>query len=413
MPSKVINIFFAYASDSNELLSIAKKEIEIINRAIGGDIQFNIQEWKTNTISKMGNPEEKILEQMPIDQSNYFIGLFRFKYGKPTGHTNPDTGKLYQSGMEEEFFTAYRLWEKHKRPEILVFKSTEDIPREIAMENDNLRAMDKFFKDFSADGKHPGIYKEYRTKEKFGELFRQSILTCIFKEFENNSQNQCFSSNIFFDAESATRNEIKQREMQRTSSLKLQAKTGYTFLVPKAVHGALMRRGLEQGMKVQIIIQNPWSINAMLTLLRQDDFQSKKDYLSYLKNQLPVDELMDIYSSSHWMTARLAVCIKSYENLKRKYGKLIELRLSNRDLSNSILLTDRYLFFEPYFGILEKDNKDISVFEVQVDKNNSLYAEANSYFTKMWQFSYTFTFYKKNESIFEENLKNYLRKAGG
>ena len=218
--------------------------------------------------------------------------------------------------------------------------------------------------------------------------------------------------NFFLDEDNLERNKSKQEELQQTSILKLHANTGYSFLVPKASHGTLMRKGLDRGMKVQIIIQNPWSVNAILTLLRKDDFQSDKDYTDYLKNKLPADKLMEIYRSCHWLEARLSVCINSYKRLKRKYKSLIELRLSNRDLSNSILLTENYLFFEPYFGILEMDNKDISVFEVQFSKQSTVYKDTDTYFNKLWETSYTFTYYEKNRLLFETRLKNQLEKVG-
>lgn len=410
MQRQIINIFFAYADDSDELLGIAKRELEIINRSLNGKAEFRIKEWITGTISSMGNPEENILEQMPIEHSNYFVSLFRFKYGSPTGNTNPDTGKAYRSGMEEEFFVAYRLWKKYNRPEIMVFRSTEDIPRKYASEYGSLKAMEDFFKEFSSGGKHPGLYKAYGTKEQFGEIFRQSILTHILKDSTKTPTSQSGFTNIFFDTDNQTRNAAKQHELQNTSILKLQANTGYSFLAPMGAHSNLISKGLDRGTKVRIIIQNPWSVNALLTLLRKDDFGREKDYNDYLKNQLPFNKLIEIYSASQWLNTRLSVCLKRYHLLKKSYGGLIELRLSNRDLSNSILLTDHYLFFEPYFGILKTDNKDISVFEVQIARESILYKDTDSYFENLWKTSYTYNFYKNNEPMFQEQLRNYFEK---
>lgn len=409
MATQIVNIFLAYTDDSSELISIAKKEVDVINRSTEGKIQIRIQEWKTDTISAMGNPETKILEQMPITASNFFIGLFRFKYGTPSGNVNPDTGKTYQSGMEEEFFTAYRLWTKYKRPEILIFKSIEDVPRKYAVEYTNQKALEDFFKEFSPIGKHPGLYKEYRTKEQFGEIFRQSILSHIFKNLSKATNYSGGFSNIFFDKDNAIRNNIKRQELQSTQTLRLQANTGYSFLVPGAPHYNIVRNGLSQGMEVKVIIQNPLSVNAVLTLLRRSDFHSEREYISYLKNQLPSDRLINIYRNSHWFSIRLKACIDGYNNLRKAFGnQRIQLRFSNRDLSNSILLTDNYLFFEPYFGILEMDTKDISVFEVQVSKNSTLYNDTLTYFNKLWTTSDTYNQYVKKEKTFEEQLRNYF-----
>ena len=411
MAGQLMNIFFAYTDDSNDLINIAKREIDIINRATEGKIQIRIQDWKTNTISAMGNPETKILEQMPINASNFFVGLFRFKYGTPTGNKNPDTGIPYQSGMEEEFFTAYRLWIKHRRPEIMIFKSIEDVPRKYAVEYTNQKELEAFFKEFSPIGKHPGLYKEYRTSEQFGELFRQSILSHIFKTLSETTVSSNESPRIFFDKDNVKRNNIKRQELEHTQVLMLQANTGYSFLVPGAAHSSLVRNGLARGMEVKIIIQTPLSVNAVLTLLRKSDFHSEKEYTSYLKGRLPTDRLIDIYRNSHWFSIRLKACIDSYKNLRKTYGnQRIQLRFSNRDLSNSILLTDNYLFFEPYFGILELDTKDISVFEVQIPRNTILYADTVTYFNRLWSASDTYNQYIGKEASFEDQLRNYFER---
>ncbi|MEE0761867.1 MAG: hypothetical protein UIM27_02700 [Acutalibacteraceae bacterium] len=76
MATQIVNIFLAYTDDSSELISIAKKEVDVINRSTEGKIQIRIQEWKTDTISAMGNPETKILEQMPITASNFLLDYF-------------------------------------------------------------------------------------------------------------------------------------------------------------------------------------------------------------------------------------------------------------------------------------------------------------------------------------------------
>ncbi len=408
MDTQVINIFFAYTDDSNELITSAKNEIEIINRSIKEKFLIRIKEWKTDTISEMGNPEEKILKQIPINESNLFIGLFRFKYGSPSGNTNPDTGKSYNSAMEEEFFTAYRLWTKYKRPEILIFKSIEDVPYKYAVNYTNQMELEAFFKEFSSTGKHPGLYKEYGTKEQFKEIFRQSILSYVFEKLSKSTAYSNEFSNIFFDKDNDNRNNIKHRELRSTQTLRLQANTGYSFLVQSATHHNLVRAGLPQGMEMKVIIQNPLSINAVLTLLRKNDFPSDKDYKKYLKNQLPADRLIDIYRNSHWFNTRIKGCIDGYNNLKKVFGKKIQLRFSNRDLSNSILLTDNYLFFEPNYGILEMDIKDISVFEVQVFKNSALYKDTVNYFKNLWSSSDTYEQYVEKEKIFDEQLRNYF-----
>ena len=417
---KGINIFFASTSDAEELLEEAKKEIEIINNIMHGTIHYNILDWKKCTVSSMGNPEEELLKQMPINESNYFVGVYRFKYGSPTGNKNPDTGKPYRSGMEEEFFKAYSLWKKHQRPEIMIFKSEEDVPRKVALKYNELVEYEKFFKNFEANGKHPGLYNTYNSKEEFAEKFRNNIMQRLIKEvhedipeeYKNYIEKQKKGLvEIYFDGDSEKRNRIKQAEILSTSVLRLQANSGYSFIGKGTIHNPSIRIALERGMKFQIIMQNPWSLNAVYLALKSDDFQNKQQYNQYLRHKLSADDILKIYKESHWKNERFQFCMNGYEELRRKYGNQIQLRVSDRDLSNSILLTDNYLMIEPYYNTIEATKKDISVFEIQIDKNSDLYKNTSEYFNVLWNSGYTYNQFKQKEKLFEERLKEYLDKV--
>lgn len=416
---RCINVFFASASDAGELLQIAKKEVDAINSVVGGTVHYNILDWKKCTVSSMGNPEEEILKQMPIDESNYFVGVFRFKYGEPTGTVNPDTGKPYKSGMEEEFFRAYRLWQQYKRPEIIIFRSEEDVPRAYALKSD-LVELEKFFKDFEATGKHPGLYNTYKNKEEFAEKFRKNILQRLVKELQSDVPEEYRNYiakkdkgfiEIYFDGESEKRNKVKQQEIFSTSVLKLQANSGYSFIGKGTIHNPSIRKALERGMQFQIIMQNPWSLNAIYLALKSSDFQNKQKYNQYLHHKLSASEIIEVYKKSHWKNERFQYCMNGYEELKKEFKDRIQLKVSDRDLSNSVLITDNYLLLEPYYNTIEAAKKSISVFEVQIDKNSDLYKDTNSYFDVLWNSGYTYRKFKQNEKKFEERLKEYLEKG--
>ena len=226
---------------------------------------------------------------------------------KPTGNKNPETGKEYRSGMEEEFFTAYRTWKAHKKIKISVFKSTESVPREYAPKYNASNEVEEFFNDFTSAGKHPGIFKPYKSADEFGELFRQSILTDIFNRLSQESTVSSNSSTIYFDGDNSIRNRAKQQDMQSTQNMRLQANSDFSFLFPRTAHSVSLRTGLDRGMKVRIIIPNPWSANAVRTLLRQMDFQNVQDYNKYLKVELDFDTLMDVYFNSQLRQGRLCL----------------------------------------------------------------------------------------------------------
>lgn len=416
---KTINIFFASASDAKELLEIAKNEIASINNMMQGKVHYNVLDWGSCTVSSMGNPEGEILKQIPIDEANYFVEVFRFKYGTPTGNINPNTMQPYNSGMEEEFFKAYDVWKKDKRLEMIIFKSEESIPRNMAVNYKELEKCEKFFKEFQADGKHPGLYNTYRSTNEFAEKFRKNILQRLYIEIRQDipieyqvylQKKEKGFVDIYFDNDSDKRNKIKQREIETTSSLKLQANSGYSFIAMGTIHYPNIRKALERGMKFEIIMQNPWSLNAVYLALKASDFQNKQQYNQYLKRKLSVDEIIDVYKKSYWKTERFQTCMSGYERLKKDFKAKIELKVSDQYLSNSILLTDNYMFLEPYYNTIESDKKTISMFEMQMEKDSDLYKDTNAYFDILWQSGYAYNYFKKNEKKFEERLRESLER---
>lgn len=80
MRDKVIDVFFASTSESEELVEMLKKELKQINIAIGvkRKIIFREQDWKMCAIPGEGNPEQKIREQFPASEMCIFVGVFRF-----------------------------------------------------------------------------------------------------------------------------------------------------------------------------------------------------------------------------------------------------------------------------------------------------------------------------------------------
>lgn len=411
MQGKNVNIFFAYTSDSMDLLALAKKQVELLNNSIAGKVLFHIREWRTYVKSEMGRPEDVILRQMPIPENHLFVGVFRFLYGTPSGNVNPETGKKFRSAMEEEFSIAYRLWKEHRKPEIMVFRSVERIPPDIPYNYKQLEALKTFFKEFSAKGSHPGLYKEFDSKETFSDVFLQGLLSYAVRLIEADTVFHDGLSNVFFDTDNPMRNQVKQDAMRTSAVFRLQANTGHAFLAPRGFHNSLFRRGLERGMTARFVVLNPWSVTAVFSLLRVTDFRRKSDYDRYLRGEFPAGQLMDIYAKSHEMLERLNHCLFSYAGLRKEFGNSIDLRLSDRDMSNSILLTDQFIFYEPYYSVLEKDKRGIATFELQATADSMLYQDTSAYFEKLWSSSYKYRYFEKNKNFFKERLRAYLEQA--
>lgn len=415
--STTIKVFLASASDAKDLLEIAKKEIKMLDD-IYPKLSIKAYDWMATAIPAMGNPETEILKQMPIEQADLFIEIFRFKYGEPTNNNNPKTQKPFQSGMEEEFFYAYEFWKENKRPEIIVFKSEEAIPRQIALKYNQVVATERFFKEFSAFGSHPGLYNTYSSVEEFTQKFRKNLISKVIKLIEENlpENYEYYKRNeanglkeIFFDADNDDRNDVKRQEIASTLTLRLQAKSCFSFISRGALYHSCIRKALDRGMKFKIIMLNPWSLNALYSALNANDFHDKKKYEQYLRHELSAGEIIDIYENCHWKKARFQISLDGYRELKNEYKRKIDLRVSDKDLSDSIFLSDGYLLFEPYFNTAELEKRDISLFEVQISKDSDLYKETSIFFDMQWKSSYTFDEFMKNEQKFKDRLELYLQ----
>ena len=310
MADRIIHIFFAYTEDASSLQSIAHHEIELINSWFSTKvpIHLKLRDWKHNCVSNMGNPEKSVLTQMPIAESDIFVAVFRFNYGTPTGNCNPKTGIPYKSGMEEEFYTAYNCWEENKKPDIIIMKSEEDVPRKNLSSRGNFEEIDAFFAEFRAEGKHPGLYNTFKDENDFAELFRRNIMSRIVAILNSTSDGnkpqigsyykQLGLLDLFLDTQNNERNSHKTSQIKCTKRLRLHARSCYSFISRLGSFYAEIYSALENGMTFHVIMQNPWSLNAIYAARSDDNFRKK--FTAYQKRQLNAEDLLDAFEHSHW-----------------------------------------------------------------------------------------------------------------
>lgn len=78
------------------------------------------------------------------------------------------------------------------------------------------------------------------------------------------------------------------------------------------------------------------------------------------------------------------------------------------DLSNSILLSDNELFFEPYLNSISVGQKNIPLYELRASKNADLYKDAERDFEDMWKSGCRFVDFKKLETEYRKRICEYL-----
>lgn len=420
MADRIIHIFLAFTEDATSLRDIASHEIELINNWFSTKIPLNLKlhDWKHVGVSSMGNPEKNILDQMPIEESNIFIAVFRFNYGKPTGNTDPETGNKYKSGMEEEFYTAYRYREQHNTPDIIIMKSEEDVPRINIRSQSDFEDIDAFFEEFRAEGAHPGLFSTFKNEKEFGEIFRRNIMSRVVTflqkaEGENQPEIGAYYKNLglldlFLDDQNNIRNSHKTKQIKTTKHLRLHARTCYSFISRLGSFYAEIYSALKKGMTFRIIMQNPWSLNAIYAARGEDQF--KRQFALYEKEQISAEELLRAFEASHWYKERYLSCIEGYKVLKKEFGRKIQLKFSDMDLSNSILLSDNELFFEPYLNNISVGHKNIPLYEIRAAKMAMLYTDSERDFEDMWKIGCGYDTFMKNKASYRTRIREYLER---
>lgn len=166
-----IRVFVAFpgdlAAEHKRLTNVIKR----LNQGIADHFHFILEmnDWYM-VAPGMGRPEAVILNQLPVEKWDIFIGILWKRFGTPTGGVDSKSGEKFESGTEEEFKLAYESWQKTGKPHIM-FYQCKRIPDSIdEIDPDQLKRVNNFFAQFAPTGKYSGLYKSYQTIEDFEDL---------------------------------------------------------------------------------------------------------------------------------------------------------------------------------------------------------------------------------------------------
>lgn len=165
-----LRIFAASTADT----AVERAKVETVAAALKPladklGIVLDVVDWRS-AVPGMGRAEQVILDQLKPNEWDVLVGLLWHRFGTPAGGEDPETGEGYASGTEEEFKTAYRLWQNHGRPRVMMYRCTRPIPPE-DLDPDQFKRVQDFFKQFDAvSGKHPGLYHKFDTPDAFERL---------------------------------------------------------------------------------------------------------------------------------------------------------------------------------------------------------------------------------------------------
>jgi hypothetical protein len=183
MPSqlKVIRVFAASPGDVADERRRLAKVVGGLNERLAEHlgVQLELKEWR-QVAPGMGRPEDVILDQLPVETWDVFIGVLWLRFGMPPGRNR--AGVDHDSGTEEEFRLACRAWEETRRPRILFYRCTR--PAQVDVDAKQLAKVQKFFKQFAPDGENPGLFQHFGEADQFEKMVEKHLTGLLIEEYQ-------------------------------------------------------------------------------------------------------------------------------------------------------------------------------------------------------------------------------------
>lgn len=180
-----LRVFLASPQDVNPERERVHYIADELNRLgnIADEIGLTIEvlDWQTHVAPFGGRPEEVILQQLPVEKWDVFIGILWLRFGTATGSADPTTGKPFGSGTEEEFIRALSLWRKNEKPQILFYRCMRSPANLDELDPDQYKRITTFFTQFDVNNNFPALYQTFQTTEEFERRVRLDLTKLILK----------------------------------------------------------------------------------------------------------------------------------------------------------------------------------------------------------------------------------------
>jgi hypothetical protein len=180
---KKLRLFIASPGDVMAERNAVRKVVDELNGSggianlIGSKVE--ILNWRSLALPFIGNPQETILKQLPVETWDIFVTILWKRFDTPTGMVKPETREKYLSGTEQEILLAVDSWRKYKRPKVLMYRkvapffpSTSDELAQYSNVNDFFTKIQKF-----------SLYNNFSTEEDF-IIFLSQDLTKVLIEYQ-------------------------------------------------------------------------------------------------------------------------------------------------------------------------------------------------------------------------------------
>ena len=414
---RYIYIFLASSNDMKKHREGVQKTIDELNEVIMPKLNVSLRlfRWEKNISPQMGRPQDIIFKQSDFSKIDIFIGILGNRFGTPTGGLD-DEGQPYGSGTEEEYTVAYKMFIETGKPHIMIFKSDAPL-KPGTFDIEQYKMVQDFLYNFNAEKSHPGLYCSFKTINGFLSLLRSSLLRYILdttgqeKKTIHNDKESVYSYgmlDIFLPQTNSRRGEEKNKAIKDSNIVYLLSKTGSSYFgrIGNRYRDLLINNST-QGKKVRVLLISPWSIGALISAFAESS--NYETALSFILHTKTSQEVISDYIDTEWYRIKYQDVLQGYEQIIKE-APSIELRFIDTEITASVLLTDKYCFFEPYSNYIKSDrlNKKVQTFEVEFDSTSELYSASMEYFSTLWEISQPYDEFVKNENQYKQKLQEVI-----
>lgn len=160
---QLFRLFVGSPSDVDEALDVIRGQVEEWNRDHGPLAMARVEftNWRTHSHPDAGSRPQAVINKQVVDQSDIVVGIFRARFGSPTGRA--------QSGTEEEIRRGVRRGKK-----VMVYFATLPVPRRRKERNEFAR-IERFKRKLGKQA----LYHMYTDLKAFEDAFRQHLAAAM------------------------------------------------------------------------------------------------------------------------------------------------------------------------------------------------------------------------------------------
>jgi hypothetical protein len=162
-------ILLSSPSDLSDERRIASEVVTEISSTWGNpnSVTLKLLSWENDVTPGFASEPQEVINDQLGDSWDIYLGIMHARFGTPT--------RRFGSGTEEEFETAYKLWQSdsEKRSLMFYFKKA---PIEIDADPEQLRRVQEFKKRVSNLG---GLYREFSDGSGFKDLLRAHLTAVL------------------------------------------------------------------------------------------------------------------------------------------------------------------------------------------------------------------------------------------